>query len=104
MVEDSQHQVVLTLKVLQDRLNFPFGFRVDFKIRVRPSFRMMILQVLPHHDQRHQADLDRFFFGFFCSFFIDVPLDMCSLPGTVIVREKRVQVRHFQWPAGRLTE
>jgi len=46
MVEDSQHQVVLTLKVLQDRLNFPFGFRVDFKIRVRPSFRMMILQVL----------------------------------------------------------
>ncbi len=45
MIEDSQNQVALTLKVLQDRLNFSFRFRVDVKVRLRPRFRMTTLQV-----------------------------------------------------------
>jgi hypothetical protein len=58
MIEDSQNHVALTLKVAQARLNLSFGFRVDFKVGLRPSFRMTSLQVLPQHDQRHQTDLD----------------------------------------------
>jgi hypothetical protein len=43
MMEDSQHDVALALKVQPDRLDFSFRPRVDFKVRLRPSFRMATL-------------------------------------------------------------
>jgi hypothetical protein len=41
----------------------------------------------------------RFFFGFFCSFFIDVPLDICALHSSVCQRPITVTRAHGPAPA-----
>src|SRR5580704_15720692 len=58
MMKDLQNEIILCFKVQQNRLDFSFGFRVDVKVCLRPSLRVTTLEVLPHHDERHQEDLD----------------------------------------------
>lgn len=48
----------LVFEMEEDDRDFPFGFLVDLEIGFGPELSMTVEEVLPHHDERHEHDLD----------------------------------------------
>src|SRR6266446_6034518 len=49
---------VLKLQVTKDDLDLLFRLDVDLEVALRPQLGMATLHVLPHHDERHEQDLN----------------------------------------------